>query len=207
MIVGIDPSFTGTGIVVCKDDGSLIESHRFTSHEPVFTSIASAQRGADKVSVFLKDIITKYCYFEDVDVVIEYPAFATSSGAFLGILNGWLGKLLHDDVKVRSVCWIPPIACNTYIHLKSTKKKTEDKKALVEYVIKNYGVPKMSHDEASALIFVHIFIDIINGAYTKTFCWTKPYGDMEDNISKKQKRKTAKKEVTKAKKKSKTKGE
>ena len=202
MIIGIDPSFTGTGICVCRDDGSYIESLRFSSKVPVYESIASAQCGAHKVSDFINDVVSKY-KDEEVNVVIEYPAFATASGAFLGILNGWLGKLLHDNFNFNSVCWLPPIACNSYIGLKSSGNKTEDKKRLVEYVMDNYGVPKMSHDEATALIFTHIFTDIINGRYKKTFCWTKPYNGMEDSLSKKRtkiKKKKEEKEVKKGKK-------
>ena len=198
MIIGIDPSFTGTGICVCRDDGSYIESLRFSSKVPVYESIASAQCGAHKVSDFINDVVSKY-KDEEVNVVIEYPAFATASGAFLGILNGWLGKLLHDNFNFNSVCWLPPIACNSYIGLKSSGNKTEDKKRLVEYVMDNYGVPKMSHDEATALIFT----DIINGRYKKTFCWTKPYNGMEDSLSKKRtkiKKKKEEKEVKKGKK-------
>lgn len=193
MIIGIDPSYTGTGICVCNDDGSYIKSRRFASKESVYESIASAQRGAHKVSDFIKEVVEEYPS-NDVNIIIEYPAFATASGAFLGILNGWLGKLLLDDFELRSICWLPPIACNSYIGLKSSGKKTEDKKRLVEYVMENYGVPKMSHDEATALIFTHIFNDIIHGKYTKTFCWTKPYDGMEDSISKKRKKIKEKKE-------------
>lgn len=160
MILGLDPSYTGFGVALMDDSGSIILHKKLKSDLPVYDDITNPHKASQHFLQELKDIIKDY----EVDVVIEYPALRTVSGAYLAILNGALAIGL-DTPQVKSITWVPPTAVDSF-----SKNREHSKSYLVEFCKTNGWIDKRtSHDECTAIILCKLLVAINTGAYKNSY--------------------------------------
>lgn len=168
MILALDPSFSSTGVAISSDKGETIETFRISRKGLCYKSITDNHRACKEI---VEELLNKLNEYDDVfDVIIEYPALATRSGAYLAILNGFLAARLQLQDNIKSITWIPPTACDSFV-----RNKSHSKTYLVNWC-KSKGLIKTraSHDECTALIFVELLKAIRNGEYKNSyFVWNK----------------------------------
>lgn len=174
MIIGIDPSFTSTGVAVTTDTGEYLDSTCISANIKIYESITACQDAAFEVteglSEYLNPLVLKCIeLYEQLTIIVEYPALATRSGAYLGILHGYLSVMLnslsdtHKDLI--KVIYVPPTACNSF-----TKNKTKTKSYLVNYCKQNNWVFKrLNNDICTAVIFCHLWIAIQEKSYKNSW--------------------------------------
>lgn len=162
MILGVDPSFTGTGISLMDDSGAFIFSDKISSHEKVYDSIISTHSASLSIIKKVSAILDKY---KDLQVIVEYPVFRSISGAYLAVLNGMLYDLLMNHPSVKELYWIPPNACDSF-----TKNSAHSKTFLVNYCKDKGWIDKRtSHDICTAMIFCKLLVAIKKGTYKNTW--------------------------------------
>lgn len=165
MIIGIDPSYSGTGICVTNDDATEIYyKDRFDSECAVYDNRGYA-KGCKAIYDKVADVIftmEESHPGEPIKIICEYPGFRSMSGAWLAILHGWLDCLFSTVwAKIEEVVWVPPTACDSY-----TKNKEHRKSYLTKYCVEQgWVVKKVNHDISTALIFCHLYLDIRDGKY------------------------------------------
>lgn len=162
-ILAIDPSYTRTGLALIYKDDNGIEQTRTSSSKnggACYHDISQNHKACEELWNEIKLFSTGVLEF---DVVIEYPALATRSGAYLAIMNGFLASRLKRWYKVRDIYWIPPTACNSF-----TKNKLKTKSYIVQWV-KSFYKAKINHDEATALVFIKLYEAIKNKQYKNAY--------------------------------------
>lgn len=169
MIVGIDPSFKGTGLA-CSVKGKVVFTTKIKTEGNVYKDIAHTLQLCSKIALEVANHIEAllYGYSEKkLNIIIEYPAAQTRSGSTLNLLAGVLYSTLFKKFKIdlRHFYYIPPMACDAFVG-----NKSHHKSFLVDYVLKKGYVPKkVSHDEATAIIFLEIYSAIVKGTYKKSY--------------------------------------
>lgn len=162
MILGIDPSFTSTGVCLTTDNLSIVKMGRLSSDNSVYESILSTHRGCKVLVTKLNSFLEGY---DNIHVICEYPALATRSGSYLGVLNGYLQKFFEENSSVIDVIWIPPTACNSY-----TNNRTKTKTHLVNFCLSNGWIQKrVQQDICTALIFTHLYQAIKENKYKNSY--------------------------------------
>lgn len=157
-ILAIDPSYTRTGLALITDGNIRVSCSE--NGGVCYHNIVDNHKACDSLWSDIKEIAVAV---DEIDVIIEYPAFATRSGAYLAIMNGFLASRLRRWYKVRDIYWIPPTACNSF-----TKNKSKTKTHLVNYVKSEFNL-KVNHDIATALIFTKLYEFIINKQYKNSY--------------------------------------
>lgn len=168
MILALDPSYSGFGIAVASDDYNIATTMKLSRAGTCYTNIVENHNSCEYFCNQLKLLIDSYP--DEFDVIVEYPAFATRSGAYLAILNGYLSRFLRNCTKVKSITLVPPTACNSF-----TRNKSNSKTYLVDYCKeKGWITKRTSHDECTAIIFVKLLEAIRTGIYKNTvFTWNR----------------------------------
>lgn len=165
MIIGIDPSYTGTGVCITNDDATEIwYMDQFDSNVSVYEN-QGYMVGCKRIYEYLLGVMVRMHeehLDEPVHVIVEYPGFRSISGAWLSILHGYLCSLFDTIcVPIKDLVWVPPTACDTY-----TKNKSHKKSYLTKYCVEHGWVPKkVNHDKSTALIFCHLYLEAIAGRY------------------------------------------
>lgn len=164
MILGIDPSYTQTGVALY--DGKY-RTYKFNHKGTCYADIVTNHNACDELFQEILSVIPENSV---VDVVIEYPAFATKSGAYLAIMNGYLNASLRMDSRVNSIVLVPPTACDSY-----TKNKQHSKTYLVDWCKKNNFISKrVTHDECTAIILIELLKAIRLKKYKNSyFVWQR----------------------------------
>lgn len=158
-LIGLDPSFTGFGIAIKDTETGEIRSTRVKSDFPVYKSFPSLLKGSndvtDKVIKFISDVEGPIVF------VVEYPAMATKAGAYLATMQGILfSKINHIS---QDIIYLPPTAVNSF-----TLNKSKTKTHLVNFVKDSYkdiDFKRLSHDEATAIILISIYENVLKGKY------------------------------------------
>ncbi len=160
MIIGVDPSFSNTGISVYDGD-SFVFTGAFSCGESVYESIVSNQKGALKIVTYLETINRMYPH---ADWIVEYPVLQSLSGARLAILNGALAQYF-STANVRSVCWVPPNAVDSF-----SKNSKHSKTFLVNYCKEHGWITKRtSHDICTAMILCKLMEAIQRAEYENSY--------------------------------------
>ena len=155
MVIGIDPSYTSTGVAV-MDNGKVVYTTKIESKIKVYESITNCQKAAATIIRGLQQVIAKYPLAE---VIVEYPAIQSSGGAILGILHGYLASFLNSTM--HSVTYVPPTACDSWC-----KNKLHSKSFLVQYVKeRGYVQKRIQQDIATAIILCELHNAIQEGKY------------------------------------------
>lgn len=167
MIIGIDPSFKGTGIA-CVLKGRYFCSSKIAVKDKRCYVVDQVFEAIDIIKAEILEFVEK-CKEdnpgEKLNFIIEYPALRTPSGAYLAILMGALKEFILQTFEVESLYYLPPMACDAFVG-----NKLHMKSFLVNYVKEKGWVKRtISHDEATALIFCAIYSKIVKGEYPKTF--------------------------------------
>lgn len=163
MILAIDPSFTGCGCSLLKD--GKFETIKINPDIRVRTDISKLHLACRKICIELKQFIDKNCGDSSFDVVCEYPALQTRSGAELAILNGYITRMFEQDNRVSSLIWLPPMACDSWIHNRAHKKSF-----IVAYCKGKYDLKKrISNDECTAIVLTEILQAIRVGEYKNSY--------------------------------------
>lgn len=165
MILALDPSYTGTGIAILNDNLGILHTERFKCSKPVYGPITDVHINCQEVISRINQLIDEEFDSLDYSVIVEYPALATKSGAYLAILNGYLASALQDNGRVSSIVWVPPTAVNSF-----SKNKDKSKTYLVNFAKEHFLLSKrISHDEATALILASLLKSIRNKEYKNSY--------------------------------------
>lgn len=170
MILAIDPSYSSTGVAVTDDIGTLLHTEKISCPGVCYKSITSNHDACATITHRIHQIIDEEYPHPEWDVIVEYPALATKSGAYLAILCGFLASELRNNCRVRSITWVPPTACDSFV-----SNKEHSKTYLVNYCKDNGWISKRtSHDECTAIIFSKLLIAIRQGRYkNSSFTWNR----------------------------------
>lgn len=167
--IGIDGSFTSTGIAVLKGN-QLIDYERVQPTLKIYDNFCNHHYISEQICDVVQKVIFEY---PNADVIIEYPATHTITGSSLMCLNGYLASLLNNNLKVSSVTYIAPNAVNSYTQNKS-KTKTHLVNWCKEHSLYNKQKGKsLNQDVCTAIILAKILQDILSGTYKKSFCTYK----------------------------------
>lgn len=164
-IVGIDPSFTSTGIAV-TDDLEYVASLAIHSGGSIYEGADHLHRACMHITEQVEKFVTKY----DPDyVIMEYPA-QSKSGFYLMTLQGWiLSRLLTTNAEIYIV---PPTACDSFI-----KNKEHRKSFIVNYCKDNDWVPKIriNNDICTAVVLTHLLDAFNHGLYKNKVFKVDPF--------------------------------
>lgn len=161
MIIGIDPSYSSSGVALATDEGKIIKTWKIEHGGSCYAAITENHNSCQQI---VDDIISTF-NGTHVDVICEYPAFATRSGSYLAILNGYLANTLRQCEYVDSITWVGPQHCDSFI-----KNKNHSKSYIVEYCKENKWITKRtSHDECTAIVFVHLLLAIRNNKWKNSY--------------------------------------
>lgn len=163
MILAIDPSFSGTGIALSDDKGSIILTRKVSCPHSCY-QIVNNHLACKFILSEIKSLLLQY-NATNVHVIIEYPALSTRSGAYLAILNGYLSSVLSSLSIVSEITWIPPTACDSFIN-----NKKHSKTFIVNWCREHkLIISRVSHDECTAIVFVYLYLSIISGKYKNSY--------------------------------------
>lgn len=158
VIVGIDPSYTRSGIIVYKDKDnykcySIAPEDKGTSIVTLTEAMKQASNIGRQLKAILKEIDEPYT------VVVEYPIMSTRLGSYLGIITAKFDSLF-SALKCGRVIYLPAVACGAF-----TKATT--KSDLVKFVKEHDFVTdfKGNHDEATAVVLAEVGMKVLNGTY------------------------------------------
>lgn len=154
-ILGIDPSFTSTGLAIVED-GVLIETLAIHEGGNVYKGIDLLNKAAFNTIKSIEKFIIDY---HPECVVVEYPA-QTKSGFYLMTLHGWIMAMLYEQGL--TIYSVPPTACNSLI-----KNKENTKSYIVDYCKKHGWVPmkRINNDICTAVVLTHVIEEHIKGTY------------------------------------------
>lgn len=164
-LIGVDPSFTRTGIVLFEDDGSL--KHCSASRAGENYQVVPALQHATELVKEFRDWLS----FQEgtgYTLIHEYPAFQSKTGPYLGMLTSKFDSYYRVLIKtgfLKEVYFVPPTAVAAYTGIR------KDHTALVEYA-KTLLEPKkikINHDVATAVVLAKIGEDITQGKYKRSF--------------------------------------
>lgn len=166
MIFAIDPSFSSTGIALLDDDLTYIAGEHFGSAKIYDTFGAFYSAGQiiiDKIEKFLLD---NDVLGADLRVIIETPALATSSGAYLGVLSGMLYQYFKRVRPAKFIYFVPCTACNSFIG-----NKVKTKSYIVDYCKSHKWIPekRINNDICTAVVLAHVLDAINTGKYKNKF--------------------------------------
>lgn len=167
MILGIDPSYSGTGIALLDNSGKVILTKKVSQKGVCYESITLNHDACEFISDSILEVVEST---DSVDVICEYPAFATKSGAYLAVLNGFLSATLRANQKVNSITWVGPKHCDSFIG-----NKDHSKTFIVNFCKeKNWISKRTSHDECTAIILGNLLISIWNKKWKHSyFTWNR----------------------------------
>lgn len=164
IVIGIDPSYTRTGVSILREDGTL-RLVSISSEDKNATNIVVAMEEAFRISKKLKSIIWEAMQEDDVIIGVEYPILATRLGAYLGIITSKLDSLFRS-LKCEHVFYLPSVAIKAHV-------KYENKTELVNWVKSSDIVKKFNgnHDEASAVVLGFLAKEAYLGKYKKSYSY------------------------------------
>lgn len=140
VVMGIDPSLTGTGIVVLENNCLVFSD-----------TLETKERGIARLLTLQQELEAKLLEHKPDLVVIEGYAFARSNQAHqLGELGGMIRLLLTQ----KQVPWIevPPTQAKKF----ATGKGNAPKDLILMHVYKRWGAEFSSSDEADAFVLAKI---------------------------------------------------
>lgn len=175
--IGIDPSFTRTGLALIKEDLSdssavvvevssiSAEDTEVNKYQLECTLPASRHLANDIVSR-----VSAWCSVYPVEaVVVEYPVLASRSGAYLGLIQ----QALFDcyDRLVVPVLSVPSTAIKSLSKYKTKSQLVNWCKEKYKYECETIrrGRWCVNHDECSAIVLAHIAYLIRTGKYARSF--------------------------------------
>lgn len=170
MVLAIDPSFTGTGVAITDDKGTPILTKKISKKGVCYDKITHNHDACQAICDNIIHLIEELS-LSKVHVICEYPAFATRSGSYLAILNGFIASNLRQNGRIASITWVGPKACDSF-----TGNKMHSKSYLVDWCrAKELIYKRTSHDECTALIFAQLLVAIWNKTYKNlAFTWYNP---------------------------------
>lgn len=160
MIIGIDPSFSSTGISCISDDGSIQHFKYDTFHAK-----GMCYQGNEYLNQACRDITESIEHFllgcwdktsdESISVIVEVPA-PSKSGFYLSTLHGWIMNMLYYCQYVHNLYTVPCLACDSLI-----KNKLHIKSFIVKYCKDNKWMPdkRINNDVATAVVLAHVLIE------------------------------------------------
>ena len=185
IVIGIDPSFTRTGVSVCEfteSSFSVLDKYSISIPDDLKKaahgkSVRSKSDVYDlentvRSSRWLANIIGKYIdycksRFGCVDALaVEYPALATRSGAYLGFIQ----QAIYDEVISRFEGELSVVALTPTATKSLTKYTT--KSELVIWCKSNFDLSHLksvNHDEATAMVLSYLFKEVYYKRYKKTY--------------------------------------
>jgi len=136
IILGIDPSLTGTGIAILKD-GKLIESK----------TLLNKLKDIPRIK-FIVDEIINYCNIHKPDFIgIEGYAYGRANKATaLGELSGVIKYILEEKGLTYTI--IAPMAVKKFV----TGKGNAHKELVLMKVLKVYGIEFDDNNKADAFV-------------------------------------------------------
>lgn len=149
--VGIDPSFTGTGIVILVDDEFYYSNTILTdSNETVLDRVANICFGTLKA---LDKALYRYAgKQDDLIIAIEGFSFASKGSAVfqIGYLGWKLREIINEFCKEREFNWIevPP----NNLKLFATGKGNSAKELIMLQVYKRWGQEFTDNNQADAFV-------------------------------------------------------
>ena len=166
--IALDPSITGSGIAVYNEDRTIRAINRVGLESSVANKGIAVQNFA---CIKVVDMIIDYIdsvSSDDLTVGIEYPAPSMYS-MVLPIFHGHLISQLMEKPNVKNLILMNCTACNSYLGI----KRSSDKDLIVEKTLERWVLPELenqrfiNHDEATAVVLMHVMFDIIDNKYDK----------------------------------------
>lgn len=161
MWIGIDPSYTRTGLVYVTEESISYAS--ISKPGGVYEITQGLDNAHFIASEFVKSV-PKGC---DLKIGLEYPIMASRSGSVLSVLMAKFDSAFRCLAKTCSVkvYFIPSVAIPSFTGIRIT-----DKAALTKFTKEKFSIDKkINHDEASAHLIYHIARLAEEGKYRKTF--------------------------------------
>lgn len=156
IIIGIDPSYTRTGVCVLNTEVMRAKFYTISVSDAMVYNIAYTLVSARVLAVELYVLINNN---NPSIVSIEYPVLATRSGAYLGLIQQAFYDLLCNFKYKGRVIMLPSQATNSV-----TKAKT--KTDIVKWTTEVLSVKKtINHDEATAGVLACTAFKIFKGEY------------------------------------------
>lgn len=173
--VGIDPSYTRTGLALIKPcagyGGEVVAVTSISA--PVYGTdkyaLESTMRGAQQVSIAISRQIHEWSKTYNItNVVIEYPVLATRSGAYLGLIQQAL--YAYYPWLNLTVFGVPSTAIKSLSRYESKSQLVEFCKTHFSFSCETIRKGRwcVNHDECSAAVLAHIGILIRNSEYKKS---------------------------------------
>lgn len=154
-VVGIDPSFSSTGLC-CVEGDRLIDTAIVKASERIVYDISQSLQLAHNCATEIMEFVTKH---KPEAVVIEYPILATRSGSYLGLIQQALFPLWGDY----PVYMVPSQACKSIV-----RPKVKGKTPYVVYVQERFH-KRFNHDIATSIILTEVFYRYQKGEYPNVF--------------------------------------
>lgn len=183
-VLGIDPSYSRSGIVVLDSEQGVIASDSISVPQVVKKGSIYQFSVSFPAAVWHARECLSWLESQDVGrldaVFIEYPALSSAMGAWLLPLQCMLYDVMGcESMEAVPFYLLPPTAINSYVLPKKPKLKKGEiptelwvkptgkvaKQMIVDWVGREYGL-ECDHDVASAVVLAHLGVGILDGSIT-----------------------------------------
>lgn len=167
MIIGIDPSFTRTGL--CFIEGKTVKFKSVSCTVKKVYNLAVLLPEAKKFSKEIVQVILENVSDSTKVKLIgqEYPVMATRPGGILSVLMTYIYQEIKEKFPDAEYYLIPSMAINSFTGVREVNKSK--KPLLLKYVSTAVKTSDFNHDEASAFVLAVIANRISKKQYPNTF--------------------------------------
>lgn len=156
MVLGIDPSFSSTGLALVDCYGVCVASATVKAPNMCYGGNDSIHEACDIIISGILDFIDAnktHLADSELEVMLEVPALATRSGAYLAILHGRIVSILL--LRGMRVYTCPCTACDSFI-----KNSTHSKTYIVTFCKTKGWVEnkRINNDVCTAVVLSNILI-------------------------------------------------
>lgn len=182
IVLGVDPSYTRSGLVLYDTDRDEVLSY-YSLEVPKVLKGGSNVYKLDvsfRCALWHGDSIRRWVEDSGYAIgglVVEYPAVSSQSGGYLLPLQCMLYIAFRDyGGGMLRFAMLPPTAINSYMFPRHkvggkmvselrTLRTVERKRRIVSWVRGRYGI-SMDHDSASAVVLGYLYREYLSGGYT-----------------------------------------
>lgn len=159
-IIGIDPSFSRTGLCILKESEYTLKS--FSVSNGLVYDISETMKLSRKLTKLIMDEVES---IKPDIIIIEYPILSTRSGSYLGLIQQAMFDRLCEYSKNNSVLYylLPAQAVNSVT-------KAKNKTAIINWCKSHLKITqKINHDEATSAVLTYIADRVYRNLYKNSF--------------------------------------
>lgn len=157
IFMGIDPSLTGTGVVLLNEEGEVLDRGSYCSSKDL-----EHTGRFEEIALFVEDFINDWVHVPDFYVMIEAPSFMSKGPTItLAQLNGYIAGRVRRLVPV--VYQLPPTSLKKFFTMNGKATKTQMHKTARA----KYGFDCKDNNQVDAFALAIAVEALVEGSVSK----------------------------------------